>query len=78
MADQEQNCQPFVPYELGMVVLEGHVIYNNQIVPLDIFQALGLDRQPQPQQPLPNIVQNNYWNFKIPTFSVKEEENFSF
>ena len=47
MVDKQNNPPPFVAYKLGMAIPKGHIIYNNQIIPLVIYCALNLDHQQQ-------------------------------
>ena len=37
--------QPFQPYVLDDAVPEGHVIYNNLVIPLNTYNALCLGNQ---------------------------------
>ena len=59
-------------YVVGDAVPQGHVIYQNMVVPVSIYNALQLGAnplvavQPEPQQ---------YCNFKLPIFAGKEDNN---
>ena len=52
MADQQDNPPPFTVYKPRIAISKGHLIYNNQFVPLAIYCTFNLDQlQQHCQQP---------------------------
>ena len=67
--ENNENPPPVFPaYVVGDAVPQGHVVYQNMVVPVSIYNALQLGANPQvavqsePQQ---------YRNFKLPIFAEK-------
>ena len=59
-------------YIVGDAVPQGHVVYQNMVVPVSIYNALQLGENPQAVvEPEPQ----RYRNFKLPTFARKEDDN---
>ena len=71
----ENNKNPpsvFLAYVVGDAVPQGHVIYQNMVEPVSIYNALQLGANPQVAvQPEPQW----YCNFKLPIFARKEDNN---
>ena len=70
----DQNTQPFEAYVLGTAVLAGFVVHQGLVIPLPVYQVLGLaDIQAPPKL---NCQFQTYCNFKLPIFAEKEDNNF--
>ena len=71
--ENTKNPPPKFPaYIVGDAVPQGHVVYQNMVVPVSIYNALQLGANPQVAvQPEPQ----RYCNFKLPIFAGKEDDN---
>ena len=71
----ENNKNPpsvFPAYIVGDAIPQGHIFYQNMVVPVIIYNALQLGANPQAAvQPEPQ----RYHNFKLPAFARKEDDN---
>ena len=71
--ENNKNPPPVFPaYVVGDALPQGHVVYQNMVVPVSIYNALQLGANPQV------VVQpelQQYCNFKLPIFAGKEDNN---
>ena len=64
-------AQLFKDYNLGNQVSAGMVIYQDKLVPIEVYQALGLDNAPRPRL----SKHSGYRNFHLLFFGGKDGEN---